>query len=188
VSSVGVRITPTTIPEVIEVVPVRHSDERGFFVETFRADWFPDLTFVQDNHSLSARSGTLRGMHFQTPPRAQAKLIRVVRGRVLDVAVDIRSGSPTFGRHVAAELSADGGEQLLIPEGFAHGFVTMEPETEVVYKVTSYYSAGHDAGIRWDDPALAIDWPVPADDLTISARDMAHPALADLPPVFEFQA
>ena len=151
-------LTPTDIPDVVLVRPPRFGDDRGFFSETFRAEWFPEFDFVQDNHSFSAEQHTLRGLHFQVPPADQAKLIRVTEGRIRDVAVDLRKGSPTFLEHVAVELTADGGEQLLIPSGFAHGFLTLESDTTVLYKVTSYYSPEHDAGIRWDDPALRVDW------------------------------
>jgi len=173
---------PTAIPAVVCIVPGRHGDERGFFSETFRAEWFPDLDFVQDNHSLSAKEGTLRGLHFQVPPRAQDKLVRVVRGRILDIAVDLRHGSATFGQHVAVELGADNWEQLLVPKGFAHGFVTLEPDTEVVYKGTDYYSADHDKGLQWDDSDLGIDWGVPVPIL--SDRDRQHPTLSALPEYF----
>jgi dTDP-4-dehydrorhamnose 3,5-epimerase len=180
------QTTPTAIPEVVHLRPVRHEDARGFFSETFRAAWFPGLEFVQDNHSYSAAPGTLRGLHFQTHPHAQAKLVRVARGRVLDVAVDIRVGSPTFGEHVAVELSEDTGDQLLVPVGFAHGFLTLEPDTEVLYKVSAYHSAEHDTGIRWDDPDLAIPWGVTGP--LVSDKDAALPSLADLPTHFEYPA
>jgi dTDP-4-dehydrorhamnose 3,5-epimerase len=179
---------PTTLAGVVIFTPRRHGDARGFFVETYNRATFRDngidLEFVQDNHSLSATTGTLRGLHFQLHPRAQAKLVRVIRGAILDVAVDIRHGSPTFGQHVAVELSAANGRQLLVPVGCAHGFVTLEPDTEVVYKVTDLYSPEHDRGLAFDDPALAIAWPLPPEGPTLSAKDRTHPRLADLPVCF----
>jgi dTDP-4-dehydrorhamnose 3,5-epimerase len=171
------------IPGVFLITPPRHGDARGWFSETYNhrafRDALGDLVFVQDNQSFSAAPGTLRGLHYQTPPAAQDKLVRVLQGSVLDVAVDIRHGSPTFGRHVSAVLSADNGAQLFVPKGFAHGYLTLEPDTEVLYKVSAYYSREHEAGIAWDDPALAISWGVDAVALTIAARDAAFPSLRD---------
>ncbi|THK36163.1 dTDP-4-dehydrorhamnose 3,5-epimerase [Ensifer sp. MPMI2T] len=168
---------------VLEIVPRKFSDERGFFSETYNAETFSAhgiaLTFVQDNHSYSALAGTLRGLHYQLPPRAQAKLVRVVRGRAFDVVVDIRKGSPTFAQWVAVELSAEGWNQILVPVGFAHGLVTLEPETEVLYKVSEHYSAEHDRAIRFDDPQIGIRWPVTPDRLQLSAKDWDAPLLAD---------
>lgn len=179
---------PTPLAGVIIVTPKRHGDARGFFSETYsRRDFAAigvDGEFVQDNHSLSATVGTIRGLHFQTPPFEQGKLVRVARGRVLDVAVDLRRSSPTFGRHVAVELSAENGRQLWVPAGFAHGFCTLEPDTEVLYKVTGYYSREHDAGLAYDDPALGIDWPLPPSGPVLSDKDRAQPRLADLAAVF----
>jgi len=182
------KVLTTPIPGLLVLRPPRTSDERGFFAETFRrsrmvqhglpADW------VQDNHSLSRHRGTVRGLHFQVPPRAQAKLVRVTAGRVFDVAVDLRRTSLTYGRHAAFELSAADGDQLFVPVGFAHGFCTLEPDTEVLYKVTDYYSPEHDRGLRWDDPALGIVWPVAAGEAVLSDRDRQHPLLADLPGYF----
>jgi dTDP-4-dehydrorhamnose 3,5-epimerase len=170
------------------VTPKRFGDNRGFFAETYHKQRFAeagiDMEFVQDNHSLSAVAGTVRGLHFQSDPFAQAKLIRVVRGRILDVAVDIRRSSSTFGRHVAVELSAESGSQLLVPKGFAHGFCTLEPNTEIVYKVSAYYSAAHDHGLRWDDPALGIEWPVAPVDAILSDKDRQQPLLVELPAYF----
>lgn len=166
------------------ITPRRIADDRGFFSETFRADLLAahgvEATFVQDNHVRSAARGVLRGLHFQLPPRAQGKLVRVVRGAVLDVCVDIRDGSPTYGRHVCAELTAANWRQLWVPIGFAHGYVTLEADTEVLYKTTDYYSPQHERSLAWDDPALAIDWRVSAGEVTLSEKDRTQPRLADL--------
>lgn len=179
-----VLVTPFQIPGLLLVEPRKFADHRGFFAETFRESSLAEAgftrRFVQDNHSLSVATGTLRGLHFQKPPHAQDKLIRVLRGRILDVAVDIRENSPTFGRHAAVELSAENGRQLLVPIGFAHGFVTLEPDTEVYYKVTSYYAPESDSGILWNDPALGIDWGQTTDPV-LSAKDEVLPLLAELP-------
>lgn len=179
-------VQATDIPDVIIITPKRFGDHRGFFSETYNTRTLAaagiDADFVQDNQSLSAEKGTLRGLHFQRPPMAQDKLVRVTRGAVLDVAVDIRAGSPTFGRHVAVTLSAENWAQLWVPKGFAHGFITLEADTEVLYKVTDYYSPEHDAGIAWNDPALGIDWGI--DDPVLSDKDHDHPVLEALGPVF----
>ena len=184
------RVESTVIPDVKLVVPTKFEDHRGFFVETWNAkSWAENGVadqFVQDNHSLSRQQGTVRGLHFQSPPFAQAKLIRVVRGSILDVAVDIRRGSPTSRRHVAVRLSAGDPAQLLVPVGFAHGFCTLEPDTEVVYKVTGFYSRANDHGILWNDPALGIEWPVAAADALLSDKDRAAPRLADIPIYFDY--
>jgi dTDP-4-dehydrorhamnose 3,5-epimerase len=185
------RFERLSIDGLLRVIPKRVADARGLFCETFRHDLFETaagpVTFVQENHSVSVAQGTIRGLHFQTPPAAQAKLVRVVRGAVLDVAVDIRVGSPTFGQHVALTLSADNWEQLWIPVGFAHGFCTLVPDTEVVYKVAgSYYSPLHDCGLAFDDPALAILWPVALGKATLSDKDRRHRRLADLNSVFTY--
>lgn len=169
---------------VLLVHPKRFGDSRGWFTETYSEQRFLQLgvrhRFVQDNHSLSVPVGTLRGLHFQTPPFAQAKLVRCIRGRIFDVAVDIRKGSPTYGRWTGAELSAENGDQLLIPVGFAHGFVTLEPSTEVTYKVSDVYAPANDAGLRWDDPQIAIDWHLPEGlEPTLSDKDRIQPLLAD---------
>ena len=186
------QVIPTAIPELKEVRPVRHGDARGFFSEIFRDDVLRqhgiDMRFVQENHSLSADRGVVRGLHFQTPPMAQAKLVRVAAGAILDVAVDIRAGSPSYGRHVAVVLSAADGNQLFVPEGFAHGFCTLEPNTEVIYKVNRYYSPEHDRGIRWNDPALGIPWPVGEGEAVLSDKDRRQPLLAELPAVFPYRA
>lgn len=183
------EIESTAIPDVKILTPKRFDDGRGFFSEVYNRKRYEDagvkLDFVQDNHSLSEQSGTIRGLHYQTAPFAQDKLVRVVRGRILDVAVDLRRSSPTFGQHVAIELSAENWRQLLVPIGFAHGFCTLEPDTEVLYKVTNYYSAAHDRGLAFDDPALGISWPVPADGAVLSDKDRKHPRLADLPTYFD---
>lgn len=172
------------IPEIREIRPARIGDDRGFFCETWNArSWADagiDLVFVQDNHSCSKPAGVLRGLHFQLPPVAQDKLVRVSRGSIFDVAVDIRKGSSTFGKWVGATLTAREGNQLLVPKGFAHGFVTLEPDTEVQYKVTAPYSKQHDRGIRFDDPAIAIDWPVAAHDVILSDKDRVAPLLASI--------
>lgn len=177
------EIRPTGLDGVLEIIPARFGDARGFFSETYNAARLAkagiDLTFVQDNHSLSARRGVLRGLHYQLPPRAQDKLVRVVHGAIFDVAVDIRKGSPTFAQWVGVELSAEKWNQLLVPKGFAHGFVTLTENTEVVYKVTDYYSPEQDRSIRYDDPDIAIDWPVPDGELQLSDKDMAAPRLVN---------
>ena len=182
------EILNTDLPGVLLLEAPRFGDDRGFFSETFRGTWFPDLQFVQDNHSLSVEVGTVRGLHFQSPPFAQDKLVRVTRGAVLDVAVDIRRGSPTYGRHVAAELSAANWRQLLVPKGFAHGFCTLEPDTEVLYKVTDYYSGDHDLGLLWNDPTIGIPWPVTAETAVLSDKDRRQPDLASLPDYFTLEA
>jgi dTDP-4-dehydrorhamnose 3,5-epimerase len=183
-----VDVQSLDIPDLLLITPKRHGDDRGFFSEVWRDDIFRrhagDVRFVQDNHSVSAVPGTLRGLHFQRPPTAQGKLVRVARGAVLDVAVDIRQGSPTYGRHAAVTLSAANWRQLWVPPGFLHGFLTLEPDTEVLYKVTSLYSPADDGGVAHDDPDLAIAWPVPPHQRTLSAKDRALPRLRDLPPVF----
>lgn len=184
------EFVPAPIADVIEIRPTRFGDERGWFSETYRRDRFGDagidLDFVQDNESFSAPVGTLRGLHYQLPPAAQDKLVRVIRGSILDVAVDIREGSPTFGEHVTCTLSAEAGNQLFVPAGFAHGFLTLTPHVHVAYKVTSLYDADAERTIRWNDPALGIDWPTidGVDAPTLSARDAAAPDLADQPDRF----
>lgn len=178
------NVEDTAIPAVKIITPNKFGDHRGFFSETWSRKAFAeaglDLDFVQDNQSLSSPVGTLRGLHFQSPPFAQDKLVRVTRGRILDVAVDIRASSPSFGKHVAVELSAENWKQLLVPIGFAHGFVTLEPDTEVLYKVTAPYAPENDHGLAFDDPALGIDWRLPLSDLTLSDKDRKHPRLAEM--------
>jgi dTDP-4-dehydrorhamnose 3,5-epimerase len=181
-------VRATAIPDVKIITPRKFGDERGYFSEVYNRRALReagiDLEFVQDNHSLSAQKGTIRGLHFQKPPMAQAKLVRVTRGAALDVAVDIRRGSATYGKHVAVELSAANWQQLFVPAGFAHGFCTLEPDTEVMYKVSAYYSAEHDAGIAWDDPALAIEWPLAKKKAVVSEKDGRWPTLAEVGSVF----
>jgi dTDP-4-dehydrorhamnose 3,5-epimerase len=182
-------VEETAIPAVKVITPKKHGDHRGFFSEIYSQTEFVragvNTAFVQDNHSMSAQVGTLRGLHFQSPPVAQDKLVRVTRGRILDVAVDIRASSPTYGRHVAVELSAANWKQLLVPAGFAHGFVTLEPDCEVLYKVSAPYGPKEDRGLAFDDPALGIDWMMPHHALTLSDKDRRHPRLADLPHYFD---
>ena len=179
------------IPEVWALTPRDFLDARGSFTEIYNARAFAaigiDLAFVQDNQSTSARRGTLRGLHFQIPPMAQPKLVRVVKGSALDVAVDIRRGSPTYGRHVSRELSASNREQFFVPAGFAHGFCTLEDETVVIYKVSEFYSPEHERGLRWDDPSLGIDWGVATASVLLSLRDEQYPAFDELPPFFEYR-
>jgi dTDP-4-dehydrorhamnose 3,5-epimerase len=187
-----VEVRSLALPEVLEIRPPRHGDHRGFFSEVYNASALAghgiDTVFVQDNHSFSAEAGVLRGLHYQTPPAAQAKLVRVIRGAIYDVAVDIRLGSPTFGRWVGLTVSAEAWNQILVPEGFAHGFVTLEPATEVLYKVSAPYSPAHDRGIRWDDPAIGIDWPLDGPDPILSDKDRAAPLLADAAAAFRYEA
>lgn len=178
------------IPDVWLFTPKKHGDARGFFSETFRADTFAaqgmSAPLIQDNHVRSTQKGVLRGLHFQTAPHAQGKLVRCTRGSILDVAVDIRRGSPTYGRHVAVGLSADNWSQLWVPPGFAHGYLTLEEDCEVIYKVTDYYAPECDLGIAWDDPALGIDWQISAAEVILSDKDRKQPTLADAPPAFEY--
>ena len=186
------QIEKTALEGVLILTPIRHGDNRGFFSEswnreTLRAQGL-DYDFVQDNHSLSAQPGTLRGLHCQLPPRGQAKLVRCGRGRFFDVAVDIRPGSPGFGQWVGVDLSFENGRQLLIPEGFLHGFVTRAPDTEIIYKCTDTYAPDHERTVRWDDPDLAIDWGLGDRAPVLSARDAAAGPLADLEPYAEVPA
>jgi dTDP-4-dehydrorhamnose 3,5-epimerase len=180
----------TEISDVVIIEPAVHGDERGYFVETFRADKLEaflgyTIDFCQDNESKSSK-GVLRGLHYQLPPAAQTKLVRVIRGSVLDVAVDIRKGSPTFGRHVAVELSEKNKRQLLIPRGFAHGFVVLEDDTVFAYKVDNYYSPECDRGISFDDENLNIDWILSKEALNLSAKDKTQPLLSETDDLFEY--
>ena len=183
------QIDALTIPDVKLIVPRIFRDDRGFFSETWNAAAMSaagiEASFVQDNHALSRDQYTLRGLHFQLPPMAQDKLVRVVRGSILDVAVDIRRGSPTFGKHVAAVLSAANWMQIWVPKGFAHGYCTLEPDTEVIYKVTAPYAPAFDRGIAFDDPALEIAWPVTREKAILSDKDKKLPLLTDLPVAFD---
>jgi dTDP-4-dehydrorhamnose 3,5-epimerase len=188
----SMQVTSTEIPPVKLLTPKKFGDNRGFFSETFNRKTFAELTgadvdFVQDNQSLSVETGVVRGLHYQLAPMAQAKLVRVTRGAILDVAVDIRRGSPTFGRHVAAVISAENWRQIFIPVGFAHGFVTLEPNTEVLYKVTAYYSPKDERGIRWNDPKLGIAWGVDESAAVLSEKDRKYPTLAEATDLFDFQ-
>jgi dTDP-4-dehydrorhamnose 3,5-epimerase len=185
------QVLATAIADIKLIKPVRHVDSRGFFSEVFKEHELQkhdiNIDFVQDNHSLSVSKGVVRGLHFQIPPFAQAKLLRVTAGSIIDVAVDIRDGSPSFGRHVAVVLSAADWNQIFIPEGFAHGYCTLEPNTEVIYKVSAYYSPEHDRGLLWNDPALGIAWPVSAGEALVSDRDHKHPPLSRLPQHFRYK-
>jgi dTDP-4-dehydrorhamnose 3,5-epimerase len=179
-----IKIIKTAIPAVQVVVPVRHEDARGFFSETYNkrtlSECGIDLDFVQDNHSYSREKGTIRGFHYQITPHAHHKLVRVIKGAVLDVAVDLRRESPTFGKYVTVVLNADEWNQVLVPVGFAHAICTMEPGTEVLYKMTHFHQADHEFGIVWNDPDLGIEWPIPETDVVVSDKDKAQPRLSEL--------
>jgi dTDP-4-dehydrorhamnose 3,5-epimerase len=172
----------------LEIIPRKIEDERGYFSEIFRLRDFAAragaAAFVQDNQSLSIRPGTVRGIHFQSHPEAQGKLVRCLSGKLLDVAVDLRRGSPTFAKWVSAVLSPEENNQLWVPVGFGHAFCTLEPNSIISYRVTSYYSPEHDKGVAWDDPEIGIDWPSIADPATLSAKDRQQPSLAELPHFF----
>jgi dTDP-4-dehydrorhamnose 3,5-epimerase len=184
--------TRAAIPDILIITPKRFGDTRGFFVETFNArryaEIIPGVTFVQDNMSLSGPRFTVRGLHFQVPPKAQAKLVSVLRGAALDIAVDIRRGSPTFGKHAAVTLTAARGEQMFVPPGFAHGFCTLEPDTLVAYKAGDFYAPEAERGLFWADPALAIAWPMAQAEAALSERDRKHPPLAAFETPFVYQA
>lgn len=171
------------IPDVVLITPKKFGDARGYFMETFRQNLFDvevgSHAFVQENRSFSAEVGTVRGLHFQLNPRAQGKLVSCTAGALLDVAVDIRNGSPTFGQYVAIELTAENAHQLWVPPGFAHGFCTLKPDTVISYKVTDYYSPQHDRGLLWNDPAIGITWPISSDRAVLSEKDRKQPTLAD---------
>lgn len=183
---------PLAIPAVVLIRPKKFGDARGYFMETYSTEAFAaagiEAAFVQDNQSLSATAGVVRGLHFQAPPVPQAKLIRVLKGVIFDVAVDIRVGSPSYGRWCAATLTADGAEQLFVPRGFAHGFCTLEPNTEVVYKVDGPYAPQTEGGIAWNDPTLAIDWPITAAEAQLSGKDTVLPGLAEFASPFRYEA
>ena len=184
------KFTRTAIEDVVIIEPKVHGDHRGYFVETYRKDKLEEflgysINFCQDNESKS-KKGVLRGLHYQLPPYAQTKLVRVIKGRVLDVTVDIRKGSPTFGEYVAVELSEENKKQLLVPRGFAHGFVVLEDDTIFAYKVDSYYSPECDRGIAYNDPDIAIDWQLPQEELLLSEKDTKQPRLNETPDLFEY--
>ncbi|WP_298936937.1 dTDP-4-dehydrorhamnose 3,5-epimerase [uncultured Ruegeria sp.] len=185
------EFTSLSTPEVKLIAPRRFGDHRGFFEETYNCDQFLaagiETIFVQDNHSLSSEIGTVRGLHFQAPPRAQVKLVRCGRGRLFDVVVDIRKGSPTFGQWVGAELSFENGLMLLVPAGFAHGFMTLEPDTEIVYKCSDTYAPETEGALRWDDPEVGIDWPLKEIEKKLSDKDLIAPLLSELDTPFTFE-
>ena len=182
------QFTETKMPGVLIVEPKKFVDDRGFFSEVFRADDFErevgGVKFVQDNFSHSDALGVVRGLHFQRPPFAQGKLVRVLNGAIFDVAIDLRVGSPTFGQHVGVELSKDNWRQLYVPEGFAHGFITLQPDTEVLYKVTNFYSKMHEGGLFWNDPELEIEWPQVAEPV-LSPKDQELPHFRDFNSPFQ---
>ena len=184
------QVQETSLPGVFVLTPKRFGDARGFFCESWNRKTLQDagitLDFVQDNHSMSHTTGTVRGLHFQSPPHAQAKLVRCGRGRLYDVAVDIRNGSPTFGNWFGVELSFENGKQLLVPEGFLHGFATLEPETEIVYKCSDHYDAASDGAVRFDDPDIAIEWPIDLSHAEISEKDRNAPFLSDFKSPFQY--
>ncbi|AGS21361.1 dTDP-4-dehydrorhamnose 3,5-epimerase [Rhizobium etli] len=186
------HIETAALEGIVAITPPRFGDHRGYFSEVFKDAWFrenvADVTFIQDNESLSAQAGTVRGLHFQIPPFAQGKLVRCLAGRIMDVVVDIRVGSPSYGKWLSQELSPETGKQLWIPAGFAHGFVTIEPNSVISYKVTAPYSPPHDRGIAWNDPAIGIGWPFDEGDMVSSDKDKTLPRLADLPSHFSYSA
>lgn len=184
------QIEKTNLPGVLALTPKRFGDDRGFFCESWNrktmADAGVDIEFVQDNHSLSGKVGTIRGLHFQAPPHAQTKLVRCGRGRLFDVAVDIRKGSPSYGKWTGVELSFENGKQLLVPAGFLHGFVTLEPDTEIVYKCSDYYSSECDGAVRFDDPGIGIDWGMDTSKAHLSEKDTTAPLLSQFNSPFVF--
>lgn len=177
------EVRPLGLDGVFEIIPRKFGDDRGFFSETHKANALAEagieMNFVQDNHSYSAAKGVVRGLHYQLPPFAQDKLVRVIRGAILDVAVDIRKRSSTFGKWISLEVSAEKWNQILVPKGFAHGFITLTEDTEVIYKVTDYYAPEHDRSIRFDDPAIGVEWPIPSSGVQLSDKDQKAPLLAD---------
>jgi len=185
------KIVPTRLDAVVVVIPAQFSDDRGYFSETWNARRMEEaglgVSFVQDNHSYSAVKGTVRGLHFQAPPHAQDKLVRVARGRIIDVAVDIRRGAATYGAWVAEELSAANGRQLLIPKGFLHGFATLEDDTEVLYKVSDFYASDTEGSIRFDDPDLAVDWRLGGQKALLSDKDAAAGSFSDFVSPFVYE-
>jgi dTDP-4-dehydrorhamnose 3,5-epimerase len=172
----------------LNFIPRKISDDRGYFSETFRSDIFADragpVDFVQENQSLSVRTGTIRGIHFQSHPAAQGKLVRCLAGKIFDVAVDLRSDSATYGRWLSTILTPEENNQLWVPVGFGHGFCTLEPNTVISYRVTNYYSPADDKGVAWNDPQIGVEWPLVADAETLSTKDRSQPSLSDLPPYF----
>lgn len=184
------QVVQLGLPEVLEIIPDKFVDPRGFFSETYNANQLRthgiDLTFVQDNHSFSSPEGVLRGLHYQEPPYAQDKLVRVTRGSIFDVAVDIRRGSPRFGKWCSLVVSAELWNQILVPKGFAHGFLTLEPNTEVIYKVSNEYAPSHERSIHFSDPEIGIAWPIKELDLLLSEKDRTAPMLQELPNAFEY--
>jgi len=185
-----VQVTELDIPDVKILEPVRHGDHRGFFSEIYNRETLRDagitLEFVQENYSWSSEVNTVRGLHFQTGPFEQDKLVQVLSGAIMDYAVDLRTGSPWYGRYVQAEISAANWNQILVPRGFAHGLVTLEANTAVMYRVTGHYSAAHDAGVRWDDPDIGIDWPISAEQAILSDKDRQLPYLAECATLFTY--
>lgn len=185
-----IDVEELSLPGALVVTPARFGDERGFFSEVYNRDALAEVgitaEFVQDNHSFSARKGVIRGLHFQSPPHEQCKMVRVSRGEILDVIVDLRQGSPTYGQHAAVTLSAENWKQLWVPTGFAHGLCTLTENVEVVYKVTGFYSREHDLGLAYDDSDIAIEWPVLPAGAILSERDQHHPRLRDLPGYFTY--
>lgn len=183
-------ISTTKIPEVKLITPTRIGDRRGFFSETYNRRAFADIglemDFIQENHAYSGERGTLRGLHFQLPPVTQTKLLRVLRGAILDVCVDCRYASPTYGQHVMVEMTAESGQQILCPKGFAHGILTLMPHTEIAYRVDAYYARELDSGIQFDDPNLAIEWPLPKNEMILSTKDRNQFAFCDLPDIFPY--
>lgn len=185
------EIAKTALSGVLILTPARHGDTRGFFSESWNRRRMEaagiDIDFVQDNHSFSARAGTVRGLHFQSPPHAQTKLVRCSRGALFDVAVDIRQGSPTYGQWTGVELSFENGRQLLVPKGFMHGFVTRKPDTEIVYKCSEFYAPECERAVRFDDPEIGIDWGIEPDQVVVSEKDAQAPLMADFTSPFRFE-
>ena len=185
------KVTKTAIPEICILEPTVFGDHRGYFVESYNKEKFPSeyqhIDFVQDNESKSSK-GVLRGLHYQLPPFSQTKLVRVVKGSILDIAVDIRKGSPTFGNHISVELSDENKKQLLIPRGFAHGFIVLSEIAILSYKCDNYYSKEHDRGILFNDPDLNINWKLPENNLILSEKDKVQPLLKDSTDLFDYNS